>query len=798
MRRGYAAGELKFTLYGERLQGSWALIRMRRRDSGASKPQWLLVKHRDHAARDGSDIVAETMTSVTTGRTMDEIAQKKKRPARKPAGSPRRTRKAGGAAEPPSTTRRRAGRLEPMYATIGTAVPDGAGWTFEPKYDGIRVLAYVTAGAARLITRNGNDKTKQFPEIAAALQALGQKAGNELVLDGEIIAVVDGEIARFQALQDRMHVKDASTIGDFARRQPASIALFDILVDGKDVLLREPWSERRKRLERVLRRRTNQRLHISPSVPGDGEEMLQRARRDGLEGVIAKRTDSTYEPGARSRAWLKLKVEHRQELVIGGWTEPRNTRQYIGALLLGYFDGDRFVYAGHTGGGFTRQGLKDMYARLAPLERKTSPFEAPPRTNERAHWARPEVVVEVKFSEWTADGKLRQPIFLGVRDDKPARDVGREPESVQEKRSGKLRARRVTAGAAVKRAKTKTGVKRAPAKRSATRRKTASASTSPVASQLEELEQSAKDGTISVDGVELAISSLGKVFFPRDRITKGDIMHYYALVADAILPVMQDRPLVLKRFPNGIEGESFYQQKAPDRVPPGVRVETIQNERGVKQRRVIGGNLATLLYTVQLGAISVDPWHSRVPNLEETDYTILDLDPGPKATFARVVEVAQLVHEELEELGLSSMAKTSGSSGIHIVVPLEPGISDETALLAAQIIATRVATRAPGIATIERSVGARAPASIYVDYLQNIRAKTVASAYSVRARPGATVSTPLEWKEVGDTLDPRDFTIETVPSRLQRIGDIWAREMKNRNPIRTLLETGTGKPKSRR
>jgi bifunctional non-homologous end joining protein LigD len=275
-------------------------------------------------------------------------------------------------------------------------------------------------------------------------------------------------------------------------------------------------------------------------------------------------------------------------------------------------------------------------------------------------------------------------------------------------------------------------------------------------------------------------------------------MHYYALVADAILPVMQDRPLVLKRFPNGIEGESFYQQKAPDRVPPGVRVETIQNERGVKQRRVIGGNLATLLYTVQLGAISVDPWHSRVPNLEETDYTILDLDPGPKATFARVVEVAQLVHEELEELGLSSMAKTSGSSGIHIVVPLEPGISDETALLAAQIIATRVATRAPGIATIERSVGARAPASIYVDYLQNIRAKTVASAYSVRARPGATVSTPLEWKEVGDTLDPRDFTIETVPSRLQRIGDIWAREMKNRNPIRTLLETGTGKPKSRR
>jgi bifunctional non-homologous end joining protein LigD len=797
LRRGYAAGELKFTLNGERLQGSWALIRMRGRDSDSSKPQWLLIKHRDHAARDGSDIVAETLTSVATRRTMDEIAQGKKRPAKKPAGTPRRAREASS---PPSTRQRRStrvGRLEPMYATIGTAVPEGEGWTFEPKYDGIRVLAYVTPGAARLITRNGNDKTKQFPEIAAALKALRQKVGHDLVVDGEIIAVIDGEIARFQALQDRMHVKDANTIADFAQRQPASIALFDLLVDGKDVLLRETWSDRRKRLERVLRRRTNQRLHISPSVPGDGEEMLERARRDGLEGVIAKRTDSTYEPGMRSRAWLKLKVEHRQELVVGGWTEPRNTREHIGALLLGYFDGDRFVYAGHTGGGFTRRGLKDMYDLIAPLERKTSPFEDPPRTNERAHWTRPEVVVEVKFSEWTADGKLRQPIFLGVRDDKAPREVGREAESVQQKRSGKLRVRRVTAGAAVKRAKTKTKAK-APAKRAATKRKAVPASASPVARQLLELEESGKDGTISLDGAELSVSSLDKVFFPRDRITKGDVMRYYALVAEAILPVMRDRPLVLKRFPNGIEGESFYQQKAPDRVPPGVRVETILNERGVKQRRVIGGDLTTLLYTVQLGAISVDPWHSRVPNLEETDYTIIDLDPGPKATFARVVEVAQLVHEELEALGLSSIAKTSGSSGMHVVVPLEPGVSDETALIAAQIIATRVAARAPAIATVERSVGARPPASIYVDYLQNIRAKTVAAAYSVRARPGATVSTPLEWKEVEDGLDPRDFTIVTVPPRLQRVGDMWAREMKKRNPIRALLDAGSGKPKSGR
>ena len=436
MRRGYRAGDLKFTLQGERLRGSWVLVRMRGRDTGSSKPQWLLIKHRDEEARDDIDIVAETSTSVATGRTMDEIAAGKKRPAHA-RKSPTATRRA-----PPSTRKasaapaasRIAARFEPMYATIGTAVPDGEGWTFEPKYDGIRVLAFVTKDAVRLVTRNGNDKTTQFPEIAQALRALGKKAERELVVDGEIIAVVDGEVARFQALQDRMHVKDALAIEHFAETQPASIVLFDILVNGPDILLKEPWTTRRKHLERVLRRRTSHRLRLSESIPADGQEMLERVRRDGWEGVIAKRTSSRYEPGVRSKAWLKLKVEHRQEFVIGGWTEPRNTREHIGAILLGYFDEDRFIYVGHTGGGFTRAGLKDMHRRLSRLERKTSPFETPPRTNERAHWTRPEIVVEVKFNEWTADGKLRQPIFLGIRDDKPARDVGREPDSVQQKK----------------------------------------------------------------------------------------------------------------------------------------------------------------------------------------------------------------------------------------------------------------------------------------------------------------------------------------------------------------------------
>ena len=345
----------------------------------------------------------------------------------------------------------------------------------------------------------------------------------------------------------------------------------------------------------------------------------------------------------------------------------------------------------------------------------------------------------------------------------------------------------------------RTRTKRTTAKSPRTTRPKTSASDAAVVSRLEDIERSGGDGELELGrDVTLGVSSLGKVFFPRERFTKGDVMRYYARVEDCILPVMRDRPLVLKRYPDGIEGQSFYQQKAPERVLPGVRVETIRNERGERQRRLIGGDLATLLYTIQLGAISVDPWHSRVPKLEEADFTILDLDPGPKASFARVVEVAKLVHEELDALKLTAGVKTSGSSGMHIVVPLEPGVPDESAVIVAQIIATRVATRAPSIATIERSVAARPAGAVYVDYLQNIRAKTVASAYAVRARPGATVSTPLEWREVDERLDPREFTIEGVPDRVRRHGDIWARVMKQGNSIRALLDPAAPKPKSRR
>ena len=330
-----------------------------------------------------------------------------------------------------------------MLATIGTEIPRGDEWTFEPKYDGVRVLAFASGDSVTLITRNGKDKAHQFPEVTAGIRALARRRKRPFVLDGEIVAFVGDTPSRFQALQGRMHVQDADDIGGHAVSTPSALVAFDLLIDGDDVLVSEPWTTRRKRLERVIGARPPAGVRLGDTGPGDGERMLARARRDDWEGIIAKRTSATYQPGVRSRDWLKLKVEFRQEFVVGGYTEPRNTREHIGALLLGHYDGDDFVYVGHTGGGFTRDGLAAMARRLTRLERKSSPFSTAVRTNEKAHWVRPEVVVEVKFNEWTADSRLRQPIFLGVRDDKDAREVTREATSVQ-RRSAKKRRLRAT------------------------------------------------------------------------------------------------------------------------------------------------------------------------------------------------------------------------------------------------------------------------------------------------------------------------------------------------------------------
>jgi bifunctional non-homologous end joining protein LigD len=781
-RRGLEAGKFGFTLHGERLRGSFALIRTRR--GGEDSVEWLLIKHDDDDADPSVDPVERWTTSAASGRTMDAIAAgeahgepaEQPEPASKPgakAGS-KPARKRARTAAPQGGGGRAPTGFSPMLATAATAPPQGDGWCFEPKWDGIRIVAYAAADGAALLTRNGNDKRAQFPEVAGELTRLAASRGSPFVVDGELVGMRDGEVVRFESLQARMHLADRNEAARLAREEPATLVVFDLLLDGDQPLLDEPWQRRRDALEALFEELDARDAVRLGDASADLERMTRRARAGGWEGLIAKRADAPYVPGRRTRHWLKLKMENRQEFVVGGWTEPRGSRPHLGALLLGYHDDrGRLVYAGHTGTGMSHDDLRDLHRRLSRIERKTSPFAEAPDTNEKPHWTTPRVVVEVRFNEWTSTGVLRQPVFLGVREDRDPREIVREPGAMDPLQASRERSK--TPGRSAKSKSRKAAA--APSKEDG------------LVAELRKLEAGKGEGTVRVDSRrKLDVTSLGKVFFPRPKITKGDLMRYYAAMAPLILPLMRDRPLVLKRYPEGVRGESFYQQSAPERVPDAVRVEVLESDDGEEQRRFVGGDLATLLYTVQLGAISYDPWHSRIGRMEYADYTILDLDPGSGAGFRTVVRVARLVHEELERSGLRGALKTSGSTGLHVYLPLASGTPLESARLVAEIVANRVAARDPRIATVERSVRKRPRGTVYVDYLQNILGKTVAGTYAVRARPEATVSTPLAWDELTDDLDPREFTVRSVPERVATVGDLWSEALRRKNSLRRFLD----------
>jgi bifunctional non-homologous end joining protein LigD len=422
MRKGYAKGKIDFTFHGKRVQGSFALVRTQ---SSGGKPQWLLIKHRDEFAEPGSDVVAENMTSVTTGRTMEEIAGGNSRVWQSNRAGTTTTAKkpVRKAAAKASKSNVKTSDILPMLASLGKEIPSDKEWTYEPKYDGIRVLAFIAPGVARLITRNAKDKTAGFPEIVTELMKLPGRTKKPLVLDGEIVALRDGEAARFQDLQGRMHVENPRNIARLSKEQPAAFIAFDILLDGDEPVMTEPWHVRRKHLEKRLAKKTSDHVWLS-DTSADGKKMMRLAEKGGWEGVIVKDVNAPYQPGKRSKSWLKIKLEKQQEFVVGGYTEPRNSREHIGSLLVGFYDDDdNFIYAGHVGGGFSQRGLKEMYKLLEPLERKTSPFTTTPKTNEKAHWVKPEVVVQVRYNEMTNEGKLRQPVYLGVRDDKNPREV---------------------------------------------------------------------------------------------------------------------------------------------------------------------------------------------------------------------------------------------------------------------------------------------------------------------------------------------------------------------------------------
>jgi bifunctional non-homologous end joining protein LigD len=664
-----------------------------------------------------------------------------------------------------------------MLATVPSSPPSlkDPKYVYEPKVDGIRAIVEVlppvhehaTGGkpaarpSVRFWSRNGNDKTAQFPDIVDAIATWLKKARAPIVLDGEIVAL-DEEMrpAGFQRLQHRIHV----TVPGFNSKkqilppdqQPAAFIAFDLLRDGDDDLRPLPLTERRKRLEAVFK--THQPpaadlVRLTPQVIGDGHALMKQAKEENWEGLMVKLARSPYRTAKRSPEWVKHKLTKQDEFVVVGWTDPGGTREYFGSLILGANDQGGLRYAGEVGTGFNAAELERVMKMLRRIETPTSPLNPKPKilsAKGTPHWVRPVLVAQVRYSEITDDGRLRHPAYLGLRDDK--------------------RATEVTIPTPPKpRVPTQASNNAIPKKKDI----------DAIVEQLDFLEKARKNGRISLPGGDtLEVTNLHKIFWPAIKKTKGDLIRHYAKISPYILPVVDNRPLVMKRLPNGVEGPSFYQHRAPEPVPPGVRIETLPNDD--VPARLIGGPLKTLLYMAQLASISMDPWFSTLDDLDSADQVAIDLDPQPGATFTQILDCAEWVEDELERVKVQGFPKTSGSEGLHVFIPLQPGTPYEAGMLFCQIIATMIAAKHPKVATVERMVRRRKDGTVYVDYLQNIQGKTLACAYSARGSAFAGVSTPLTWKEVRQRPKPQDFTIDTIHPRLKKVGDLWEKMRKHK------------------
>ncbi|HVS39227.1 MAG TPA: DNA ligase D [Gemmataceae bacterium] len=726
MADGLGKGRLSIVLHGQKLRGEFALAKLQR----GGKNQWLLIKKRD-AFASTADVTAEDKSALS-GRTLADVRRGKKRPPARRAKKPAK-RSQGAPGLMPHDVR-------PMLATLVDEPFDRAGWLFEPKWDGYRAVAEVKSDAVRLYSRNHKGFENKFTAIVESLRSLGHEA----VLDGEIVALDDSGRSRFQLLQNYQKTGKGALI----------YYVFDLLyLDGTD-LRDKPLHQRKKLLGEALGDLAHVRL--GEHVERRGLAFFRAAAEKGLEGIIAKDSASPYREGIRGGEWLKVKTRHRQEAVIGGFTEPRGSRTGLGALVLGVYDGDDLVYIGHTGGGLDTAGLGDIRARLDPLVRRRCPFHKEPATNAPVHWVEPRLVCEVEFQEWTDDGRMRMPIFLGMRDDKAASEVRRELPVAAEAPRHMKRPR-------------------------------------PTAARIRTGDKDEQAGAASAEGPRL--TNLDKVYWPAEGYTKGDLIAYYREVSPVLLPHLHDRPLSLHRHPNGIDGQSFIQKDVGRRPPPSwVSTASVQPESGAAPiTYVVCQDEATLLYLANLGCIELNPWLSRTGSLDRPDYLVIDLDPND-IPFDRAVEAALTVHRQLEAAGTPSYCKTSGKRGLHVCVPLGATYEYEVARRFAEVVANVVHEQLPDATSVVRQPALRRR-KVYLDFLQNRIGQTLAAPYSARPWPGATVSTPLRWAEVRRGLDPRRFTIRTMPERLNRFGDLWApllTEAANLRDCLARLERGRG------
>jgi bifunctional non-homologous end joining protein LigD len=726
MQSGLRKGSLKFVMHGKKLKGSFALVQLKNDSSGKN---WLLIKHKDEYA-DAEFSVEHNRKSKSS---KVKVVLKKKTPANNEEVKYVRSVRSGADKLKKFIT--------PMLAQSTDKPFVGDDWIYEIKWDGYRAVAEVEKREVKLYSRNGLSFLNLYPAVAQELAKLKQ----DMILDGEVVVLDENGKPSFQKLQ---HYGDN-------RSQPLKYYVFDCLSYKGKNLKDLPLLERKKILARALPR-NNDIILYSDHVAKEGLDFFAHAVHLGLEGIIAKRADSTYVPGKRTGDWLKIKNHNTQEAIIAGYTQPRGSRVHFGALVLGMYKNKKLVYTGHTGTGFTDKILKDVYEKLQPLVRKDSSFQTKVPINAPVTWVEPVQVCEIKFTEMTDEGIFRHPVFMGLRVDKSAKEVNHLDKVVDNKT--KTKSMKATA----RKTATKSKVKA----KSGEKRKSAEPSEEPE-------DTGSNNKKLKVDGHIVALTNQDKIYFPDLKITKGDVVEYYNSVAKYILPYLKDRPQSLKRNPNGITDRGFFHKDAGDSAPSWVKSIELYSESADKDiDYILCNNKATLMYLNNLGCIEINPWNSRVKKLDSPDYLIIDIDPSDRNSFHDVVDAALATREVLDRAGAASYCKTSGASGLHVYVPLGAKYSYDQARSFAEIVATLTQEILPDTTTLERPLNKR-KGRIYLDYLQNKRGQTLASVYSLRPVEVASVSTPLLWKEVKHGLSPGQFTLKTLPKRLQQKGDLF-------------------------
>ncbi len=796
---GYRKGRLKFELRGEKLRGGWILVRTRGSKYDGDK-SWLLIKEDDEFARPAEQglVVEEEPDSVASGRSLEEITQEADRVwhsnksvaqnVREGAiavGRPRarqgtRTREAkravgkravkptrsaafakDGPAAGKTVARRTAYRktlarladtvagplpafVEAELATLVKETPRGEAWLHEMKLDGYRILARIEHGEARLYTRNRNDWTAKFASVASALSRLPVDSA---WLDGEVVVMKPSGVSSFQALQNALSQEDAPALHYY---------VFDLpWLDGRD-LRRTPLVARKKLLEQVLTG-APQSVRYSSHVPGSGDAFYGQACKLGLEGIVSKKADSPYAAG-RGRDWLKIKCSLRQEMVIGGYTDPAGSRSGLGALLLGVYEPDGSLrYSGKVGTGFDHDTLVSLRKRLDGLAVATPSFANPPRgaAARRAHWVKPRLVAEIAFTEWTDEGTLRHPSFQGLREDKDPREVVRERPAAADGETPMPAPRKRTA--------------RKPASRSATSRTRGPRTQKAAPGESRVTNHESRASTIA----GIAVSNPDKVLYPECGVTKRELALYYEAVADEVLPHVRNRPLTLVRCPNGWGKHCFYQKHVKEGVAPQIERVLVPEGSG-KATYMMASTLPGVIALVQMGVLEMHPWGSTAKKLGHPDRLIFDIDPDDDLPWEKVADAARLVRSLLDEIGLRGFLKTTGGKGLHVVAPVRPLQPWDAAKAFTKSVAELLARTFPDRFTANMSKAARR-GKIYIDYLRNAEGATAIAAYAARARANAPVSTPVGWEELAEDIRFDRFTIRNLPQRLtRRKKDPWA------------------------